>query len=115
MDPFVIFDCEKVLRNRFALTVVAAARSRALKTGSAPLLKRPTTDVVDLALQEIAAGVFTRDELDLCQLDRKPARSLPSPARHQLPDRAVGATAAVSGSQTCIDDRHRWSTFRWGN
>ena len=94
MDPFVVFDCEKVLRNRFALTVVAAARSRALKTGSDPRLERPTTDIVDLALQEIAAGVFTRDELDLCQLDRDAARSRPSPARHQLPARA--ATAAVS-------------------
>jgi DNA-directed RNA polymerase subunit omega len=99
VDPFVVFDCEKVLRNRFALTVVAAARSRALKTGSAPRLKRPTTDILDLALQEIAAGVFTRDELDPCQLDRDAARSLPSPARHQLPGHAAGATAAVSGSQ----------------
>ena len=30
MDPHVVLDCQSVLPNRFALTLAAAARSRAL-------------------------------------------------------------------------------------
>jgi len=36
MDPHVVFDCQKVLPNRFALTLAAAARSRALARGAEP-------------------------------------------------------------------------------
>jgi DNA-directed RNA polymerase subunit omega len=63
MDPSLVFACEKVLPNRFALTLVAAARSRALNRGQAPRLKRPATITADHALHEIAAGAFTKEEL----------------------------------------------------
>lgn len=34
MDLFLVFDCQKVLPNRFALALAAAARSRALARGA---------------------------------------------------------------------------------
>lgn len=73
MDPHIIFDCEKVLPNRFALTLAAAARSRALNRGAEPRLDIDDASVSDLALHEIAAGVFTREELTpfLPRQDRK--------------------------------------------
>jgi DNA-directed RNA polymerase subunit omega len=63
MDPHVVFDCQKVLPNRFALTLAAAARSRALRRGADPMLDIVDASTSDLALHEIAAGVFTRNEL----------------------------------------------------
>lgn len=63
MDPHVVFDCQKVLPNRFALTLAAAARSRALGRGAEPRLDPNNASVSDLALHEIAAGMFTRNEL----------------------------------------------------
>jgi hypothetical protein len=36
MDPHIVFDCEKVLPNRFDLAVAAAARVRALSRGGEP-------------------------------------------------------------------------------
>ena len=63
MDPYVVFDCQRVLPNRFALTLAAAARSRALRRGSGPRLDKDDAGVSDLALHEIAAGVFTPREL----------------------------------------------------
>lgn len=63
MDPFVVFDCAKVLPNRFALTLAAAARSRALHRGAEPRSDRPAAGAGDLALHEIAEGAFTPAEL----------------------------------------------------
>lgn len=69
MDPHVVFDCQKALPNRFALTLAAAARSRALGRGAEPRLDADNGSVTDLALHEIAAGVFTRNELAPFLLD----------------------------------------------
>lgn len=63
MDPFVVFDCEKNLPNRFALALAAAARSRALARGAEPRLHAAGGSPRELALHEIAANVFTRGEL----------------------------------------------------
>ena len=63
MDPFVVFDCAKVLPNRFALTLAAAARSRALHRGAKPRLDRLVAGAGDLALREIAESAFTPAEL----------------------------------------------------
>jgi DNA-directed RNA polymerase subunit omega len=65
MDPFVVFDCAKVLPNRFALTLAAAARSRALHTGAQPRSDRPAASASELALHEIGEGAFTLAELGL--------------------------------------------------
>ena len=63
MDPFVVFDCEEVLPNRFALTMAAVARSRALNRGAETRIDRDGHSSSTLALHEMAAGAFTRDEL----------------------------------------------------
>jgi DNA-directed RNA polymerase subunit omega len=79
MDPFVIFDCAKILPNRFALTLAAAARSRALHRGADPRLDRPAASASDLALREIAEGAFTQSELGLLLGGFKGTDSLPPP------------------------------------
>lgn len=63
MDPNIVFDCEKNLSNRFALTVAAAARVRALARGSEPRIDAAGACRIELALREIAAGAFAADEL----------------------------------------------------
>jgi DNA-directed RNA polymerase subunit omega len=63
MDAHVVLDCHKVLPNRFALTLAAAARTRALSRGAEPRLDMDDASLSDLALHEIAAGVFTQNEL----------------------------------------------------
>jgi DNA-directed RNA polymerase subunit omega len=65
MDPYVVFDCESVLPNRFALALAAAARRRALASGAQPRLDAAAIGKSELALHEIAQGVFTSDELGL--------------------------------------------------
>ena len=64
MDPNIIFDCEKVLPNRFGLALAAAARIRALNRGSGPRIRvADAGTTAECALREIAAGVFRLDEL----------------------------------------------------
>jgi DNA-directed RNA polymerase subunit omega len=83
MNPSIVFDCQKILPNRFALTLAAAARSRALNRGAEPRFGRSGSSVADLALSEIASGAFTSDELALFlprsygAIDRSAARPLP--------------------------------------
>lgn len=63
MDPNIIFDCEKVLPNRFGLALAAAARIRALNRGSEPRIGVADAGTTECALREIAAGVFRPFEL----------------------------------------------------
>lgn len=64
MDPNIVFDCEKVLPNRFGLAMAAAARIRALNHGSEPRIRvADGGTTTECALREIAAGVFRLDEL----------------------------------------------------
>lgn len=64
MDPLVVFDCDRILPNRFALALAAAARSRALNHGAEPRSARPSANTSELALNEIAQGCFTPVELE---------------------------------------------------
>lgn len=63
MDPFVVFDCQQVVPDRFALALAAAARSRALLRGAQPRLAGSGKGATEVALQEIAGGAFNRTEL----------------------------------------------------
>ena len=64
MDPYVVYDCQRVVPNQFALTLAAAARCRALNHGAEPrLVPSAGTGNAYLALHEIAAGVFGNTEL----------------------------------------------------
>lgn len=92
MDPLVVFDCQKVMPDRFALTLAAAARSRAINRGAEPRIERSGTGPSDLALHEIAAGAFARDEL---------APFLPRTGQ------ALELPPAVSGTALCGDGAHR--------
>jgi DNA-directed RNA polymerase subunit omega len=75
MDPLVVFDCQEQVPNRFALALAAAARSRALGRGKPPRIGASNLNSTELALQEIAAGAFARQELELF-LPSKPASLL---------------------------------------
>ena len=64
MDPNIIFNCEKVLPNRFGLALAAAARIRVLDRESEPRIRvADAGTTAERALREIAAGVFRLDEL----------------------------------------------------
>ena len=83
MDPFVVFDSQQVLHDRFALTLAAAMRSRALKAGKEPRIDRRDLPAQDLALHEIAAGAFTDEELAPFRVgQRRPLRI--DPGRDRL-------------------------------
>ncbi|MBB3394827.1 S1-C subfamily serine protease [Rhizobium sp. BK538] len=56
MDPHVGFDCRRILPNKFALAVTAAARCRALNRGAKLRLDLPGINDSELALQETADG-----------------------------------------------------------
>lgn len=100
MDPHVVFDCQKALPNRFALTLAAAARTRALGRGAEPRLDADNGSVTDLALHEIAAGVFTRNELAPFLLDPGGRRSLPPPGPgSRLRGGGCGSAAAAPASR----------------
>lgn len=77
MDPHVVFDCQKVLPNRFALTLAAAARSRALARGAEPRLGAVNGSVSELALHEIGVSVFSEHELAPFLPEADGRRSLP--------------------------------------
>jgi len=64
MDRHVVFDGQKVLPNRFALSLAAAGRKRALNHGAERrLVGFPDAGNGDLALHEIAAAAFSPAEL----------------------------------------------------
>lgn len=112
MDPSVVFDCERVLPNRFALTLAAAARSRALNRGHPARLARPAASTVDLALHEIAANAFTEEELAPFLPSQDGARLLPPPAG---PARRADAAAPLSlEARSITDDCHRGTACGWG-
>jgi DNA-directed RNA polymerase subunit omega len=64
MDPFIIYNAEKAIPNRFGLALAAAARARALNHGHVPRIESHSPiGPVEIALREIAAGVFDEDEM----------------------------------------------------
>ncbi len=67
MNPLIVLDAGKVVPDRFALAVAAAARARALCRGAEPRLEghvEPEPHLVShLALSEIASRAFTEEEL----------------------------------------------------
>lgn len=100
MDPHVVFDCQDVVPNRFALTVAAAARARALIRGAQPRLDLPDAGTTSLALHEIAAGAFRQDELTpFLSGSARPARlPAPNPKSTELRGGGASTTAAAGPS-----------------
>ncbi|MBA9035959.1 DNA-directed RNA polymerase subunit omega [Rhizobium leguminosarum] len=103
MDPHVVFDCQEIMPDRFALTIAAAARARALTRGAEPRLDLPRVSVGSLALREIAGSAFSHDELALF------LPGSPTPARLSGPDpdttelRGDRASSAASASASAGD------------
>ncbi|WP_293828421.1 DNA-directed RNA polymerase subunit omega [uncultured Brevundimonas sp.] len=104
MDPHVVLDCQKVLPNRFALTLAAAARSRALGRGAEPRLDSDHPGASDLALHEIAAAMFTRKELApfLPSEGGRPSLSPPDPVPRLLDGGERAAAAPLSRSRETV-------------
>lgn len=101
MDPHVVFDCQKVLPNLFALTLAAAARGRALARGAEPRLDAADRSVGELALHEIAAGVFRESELAPFLPGACGRRSLPPPdPGTRLRDGGSTSAAAAPASRS---------------
>lgn len=102
MDPHVVFDCQKILPNKFVLAVAAAACCRALNRGGKPRLDLPGIKESELALQEIASGVLAGAELALFA---GPAATAPLPGSNSTMTGLRGdggsnaAAAPVSYSQ----------------
>jgi len=97
MDPLVVFDCEKVLPNRFALVLAAAARSRALNRGAEPRLDVQDLNASDLALQEIAWGAFSKDEVAPLLFESTALTRLPAPNSTTTELRGNGCSAPQPG------------------
>ncbi|WP_411032798.1 DNA-directed RNA polymerase subunit omega [Shinella sp. BYT-45] len=100
MDPHLVFDCQKVLPNRFALTLAAAARSRALARGAEPRLDTDDRSASELALHEIAACAFCEHELEPFLPGADGRRSLPPPdPDSRLCGGGCGSAAAAPASR----------------
>lgn len=63
MDPLLTLDCQAILPDRFGLVLAAAARTRTLREGDRPRLEDAPDSNYETAFREIAAGVFTAQEL----------------------------------------------------
>ncbi|MGI0526727.1 DNA-directed RNA polymerase subunit omega [Rhizobium giardinii] len=106
MDPHVVFDCQKVMPNRFALTLAAAARSRALARGAEPRLDAANRSVSELALHEIAAGVFRERELAPFLPGTDGRRSLPPPDPGSKLRDGGSARAAAAPASRALETFH---------
>jgi DNA-directed RNA polymerase subunit omega len=63
MNPFIVFDAQKVVPDAFALALATAARTRALRSGADPRVDLEAEPGPHLALSEIAAGAFTTEDM----------------------------------------------------
>ncbi|MDK4733177.1 DNA-directed RNA polymerase subunit omega [Rhizobium sp. CNPSo 3490] len=107
MDPHVVFDCQNILPNRFALSLAAAARTRALRRGAEPRLDPRCASASEVALQEIACGAFADDEMaPFLFASQAGARFLPpAPTKIELRGDGLSSTAAapVASSHEAVD------------
>ena len=99
MDPHVVFDCQEIVPNRFALTIAAAARTRALNRGAEPRIDPPNVSIRDLALHEIADGAFSDELARFLPVSASPARLMASdPKTTELRGDGAASTAAAPAS-----------------
>lgn len=101
MDPHVVFDCHEIVPNRFALTMAASARARALARGAEPRLDLPHASVSDLALHEIARGAFSHDELAPFLPGSAATTLLPAPDPTITELRGDGTASAAAAPASC--------------
>ena len=63
MNPFVAIDAQQAVPDRFAQVLAASARSRALKAGAEPRVEPQRQATEEVALEEIATGAISQEEL----------------------------------------------------
>ena len=97
MDPLLVFDCDKHMPNRFALALAGAARARALRAGVPPRIGVTESSRAEIALREIASGVFAPEELDAFLPGRPMPRLLAGPSELGGSETLIG-NAAASGA-----------------
>ncbi|MDA0617542.1 MAG: DNA-directed RNA polymerase subunit omega [Proteobacteria bacterium] len=59
----VVDECLKRIPHRFDLVILASQRARMLYLGAATPLANPSSSKIDVALQEVAHGISTRDSI----------------------------------------------------
>lgn len=96
MDPLVVFDRQRPPPAPLELTLAAAALGWALDGGAGPRLDRLAGNTSDLALQQIAAGVFARKGPTPLPPVRGPVGLLARPKR----GRALRGSASAEDAAT---------------
>ncbi|HSR11536.1 MAG TPA: DNA-directed RNA polymerase subunit omega [Thermodesulfobacteriota bacterium] len=76
MARISVEDCLRAVPNRFALVLLAAARTKQLYKGSEPRVKTDNKEIV-LALREIAAGKVEPAQPLEADLLRAPVETIP--------------------------------------
>lgn len=97
MDPLVVFDCNRVVPNRFALTLAAAGRTRCLNRGEPPRVECGAAGTLETALHEIAAGALAPGEIQDLLPGWQPPDLLPA-ADEPRGGQASNEGAAVAAS-----------------
>lgn len=105
MDPFVVFDAQQVLPNRFGLALAAASRARALNHGHFPRIEPSSNSgPIEIALSEISAGAFDENELAPFAASGDNIGRLEAP-RGRNCDSGLQSIAVASASQ--VGERHK--------
>ncbi|MBB4227032.1 hypothetical protein [Rhizobium mongolense] len=104
MDPHVVFDCQKILPNKFVLAVAAAACCRALNRGAKPRVDLPGINESELALQEIASGVLAGAELALFVSGPAATAPLPDSNSTMTGLRGDGGSNAAAAPVSCSQE-----------
>lgn len=105
MNALAVFDCLRVVPDRYALVAAAAARAHALRRGQTPRIATTTASAPLTALQEIAAGAITAEEIRQF-LSSPPDLSSPHGSEAPpLPDSAGPERDAPTGSDPATPDR----------
>lgn len=72
MARITVEDCLEKVNNRFELVLLAAKRARQLESGEAePTLDWENDKATVVALREIAAGTFTKSDLEELESEQK--------------------------------------------
>jgi DNA-directed RNA polymerase omega subunit len=63
MNPASIDDLLKIVPNKYLLTMVIAARAKQLEKGAESLVNYESSNTLDIAIKEIAAGLIDVNEV----------------------------------------------------
>jgi DNA-directed RNA polymerase subunit omega len=81
MQHVFAVECLRYVRNPYDLVLIAAARARALRRGAVPLTASNADSPAGIALDEIASGALTPEELGELLLPQNPVLDQDRPER----------------------------------